>query len=153
MTNNQKHLSIWEELNDRQKTYLRLIFELDQKREKSERSGDWQRFKSRPASEWRWIEYSELFGISSELRRRYQGCQLQLRRLFVGVDLAAAPRLQRWRVNKRARSGCWGQARISHRYYQVRPALLSIELAKIPGALPRCGRPRAKPPNQNYFGL
>lgn len=75
-TKPSKHASAWGELNTRQQAYLRLIFELDQQREKTERSGDWQRFKPRPASEWRWLEYSELFGISSELRRRIKEANL-----------------------------------------------------------------------------
>jgi hypothetical protein len=65
-----KHERIWDELNDRQQTYLKQIFEIDQDREESER-GAWNRGdRPRPADEWRWIEYLELFGNSSQLRQK-----------------------------------------------------------------------------------
>ncbi|MCT7991909.1 hypothetical protein [Laspinema olomoucense] len=65
-----KHEKIWDELNERQQTYLKQIFEIDQDREASER-GAWNRGgKPRPADEWRWIEYLELFGNSSPLRQK-----------------------------------------------------------------------------------
>ncbi|MEG4248661.1 hypothetical protein [Microcoleus sp. Pol10D4] len=65
-----KHQQLWEELNPRQQTYLRLIFETDQQREASERGGDWRRSGTRPASQWRWIEYAEIFGVSTPFRMR-----------------------------------------------------------------------------------
>ncbi len=61
---------LWNELNLRQQTYLRLIFEIDQHREALERGQDWRRSSSRPASQWRWIEYAEIFGKSTTLRMR-----------------------------------------------------------------------------------
>ncbi|MCT7958506.1 hypothetical protein [Laspinema palackyanum] len=65
-----KHEKIWDELNDRQQTYLQQIFEIDQNREESER-GAWNSGgRPRPADEWRWIEYLELFGNSSQLRQK-----------------------------------------------------------------------------------
>lgn len=71
-----KHQQIWDELNERQRGYLKQIFEIDQKREVTERgawnSGD----RPRPASEWRWIEYLELFGNSSELRQKLVNAQI-----------------------------------------------------------------------------
>jgi hypothetical protein len=48
-----KHEKIWDELNERQQTYLKQIFEIDQDREESER-GAWNRGDlPRPADEWR----------------------------------------------------------------------------------------------------
>ncbi|MCT7969747.1 hypothetical protein NG799_25880 [Laspinema sp. D1] len=48
-----KHEKIWDELNERQQTYLKQIFEIDQNREESER-GAWNRGdRPRPADEWR----------------------------------------------------------------------------------------------------
>ncbi len=48
-----KHEQIWDELNERQQTYLKQIFEIDQDREESER-GAWNRGdRPRPADEWR----------------------------------------------------------------------------------------------------
>lgn len=65
-----KHEKIWDELNERQQTYLKQIFEIDQNREESER-GAWNSGgRPRPADEWRWIEYLELFGNSSPLRQK-----------------------------------------------------------------------------------
>jgi hypothetical protein len=65
-----KHEKIWDELNERQQTYLKQIFEIDQNREESER-GAWNRGeRPRPADEWRWIEYLELFVHSSQLRQK-----------------------------------------------------------------------------------
>ena len=61
---------LWKELNLRQQTYLRLIFEIDQHREALERGQDWRRSTNRPASQWRWIEYAEIFGKSTTLRMR-----------------------------------------------------------------------------------
>jgi hypothetical protein len=61
---------VWKELNLRQQTYLRLIFEIDQHREALERGPDWRRSTNRPASQWRWIEYAEIFGKSTTLRMR-----------------------------------------------------------------------------------
>ena len=64
-----KHEKIWDELNERQQTYLKHIFEIDQYREAGER-GAWTSGGSpRPASEWRWIEYFEIFVHSSQLRQ------------------------------------------------------------------------------------
>lgn len=64
-----KYQQLWEELNLRQQTYLRLIFETDQQREVANRSGDWRRGGREPASQWRWIEYAELFGVSTPFRQ------------------------------------------------------------------------------------
>jgi hypothetical protein len=65
-----KEQLLWKELNPRQQTYLRLIFEIDQHREALERGQDWRRSNNRPASQWRWIEYAEIFGKSTTLRAR-----------------------------------------------------------------------------------
>jgi hypothetical protein len=65
-----KEQFLWKELNPRQQTYLRLIFEIDQHRETLERGQDWRRSLNRPASQWRWIEYAEIFGQSTTLRMR-----------------------------------------------------------------------------------
>lgn len=55
---------------------MQLIFEIDQQREALERGQDWQRGPLRPASQWRWLEYSELFGVSSTLRSRISEAKL-----------------------------------------------------------------------------
>lgn len=65
-----KEQLLWKELNRRQQIYLRLIFEIDQHREALERGQDWRRSSNRPASQWRWIEYAEIFGKSTTLRSR-----------------------------------------------------------------------------------
>jgi hypothetical protein len=67
-----KQQLLWEELNPRQQTYLRLIFEIDQQREVLERGQDWRRSVTRPTSQWRWIEYAEIFGQSTTLRMRIE---------------------------------------------------------------------------------
>ena len=64
-----KHEKIWDELNERQQTYLKHIFEIDQYREAGERGAWTSGGRPRPASEWRWIEYFEIFGNSSQLRQ------------------------------------------------------------------------------------
>ncbi|MCT7984936.1 hypothetical protein NG796_16820 [Laspinema sp. A4] len=71
-----KHEKIWDELNERQQTYLKQIFEIDQNREAGER-GAWNSgCRPRPASEWRWIEYLELFGNSSQLRQKLKAADV-----------------------------------------------------------------------------
>ncbi|WP_261210323.1 hypothetical protein [Laspinema sp. D2d] len=71
-----KHEKIWDELNERQRVYLQQIFEIDQDREESEH-GAWNRGeRPRPADEWRWIEYLELFGNSSQLRQKLKAADV-----------------------------------------------------------------------------
>ena len=65
-----KEQRLWKELNRRQQIYLRLIFEIDQHREALKRGEDGRRSGSRSASQWRWIEYGEIFGNSTTLRMR-----------------------------------------------------------------------------------
>jgi hypothetical protein len=65
-----KEQRLWKELNRRQQIYLRLIFEIDQHREALKRGEDGRRSGNRSASQWRWIEYGEIFGNSTTLRRR-----------------------------------------------------------------------------------
>ena len=65
-----KEQRLWKELNRRQQIYLRLIFEIDQHREALKRGEDGRRSGSRSASQWRWIEYAEIFGKSTTLRMR-----------------------------------------------------------------------------------
>ena len=58
-------------MNRRQQIYLKLIFEIDQHREALKRGEDGRRSGSRSASQWRWIEYEEIFvGDSTTLRMR-----------------------------------------------------------------------------------
>ena len=65
-----KEQRLWKELNRRQQIYLRLIFEIDQHREALKRGEDGRRSGSRSTSQWRWIEYGEIFGNSTTLRMR-----------------------------------------------------------------------------------
>ena len=65
-----KEQRLWKELNRRQQIYLRLIFEIDQHREALKRGEDGRRSGSRSTSQWRWIEYAEIFGKSTTLRMR-----------------------------------------------------------------------------------
>jgi hypothetical protein len=65
-----KQQLLWKELNRREQIYLRRIFEIDQHREALKRGQDGRRSSSRPASQWRWIEYAEIFGKSTTLRMR-----------------------------------------------------------------------------------
>ena len=65
-----KEQRLWKELNRRQQIYVRLIFEIDQYREALKRGEDGRRSGSRSASQWRWIEYAEIFGKSTTLRMR-----------------------------------------------------------------------------------
>ncbi len=65
-----KQQLLWKELNRRQQIYLRLIFEIDQHREALKRGQEGQCSSSRQASQWRWIEYAEIFGKSTTLRMR-----------------------------------------------------------------------------------
>lgn len=53
-------MDTWNQLNQRQQTYLRLIFTADQDAEKVE-AAKWKLGqKRRPASEWRWLLYADL---------------------------------------------------------------------------------------------
>lgn len=49
---------LWDELNERQQTYMRLIFEQDQAQEQAEKQRSARTRISRPADEWRWILYA-----------------------------------------------------------------------------------------------
>ena len=58
----------WADLNERQRTYLQAVYEVDQANEQARRidraRGYWD---NTPASEWRWIDYN---GAYSPLLRR-----------------------------------------------------------------------------------
>lgn len=57
----------WADLNKRQQEYLQAIYEVDQEQEKDEK-GAWDRGqRTRPAAEWRWMEYGVFSGIGSAL--------------------------------------------------------------------------------------
>ena len=68
------YLALWQALNNRQQTYLKFIFEIDQQNEESYQR-NWsvsRRGFPPPASEWRWISYdggADGWG-DTELRRR-----------------------------------------------------------------------------------
>lgn len=49
--------ALWNELNARQQTYLELVYQEDQRQEKYERERAARDMSSRPADEWRWIQY------------------------------------------------------------------------------------------------
>ncbi len=51
-------MDAWQELNERQQTYLRAIFEQDQAQERSERLRAAREQHTRPADQWRWILYA-----------------------------------------------------------------------------------------------
>jgi hypothetical protein len=53
MANN--HFQVWQELNERQQNYLKIIYQYDQIAEENERERWRWRMPKRPASEWRWL--------------------------------------------------------------------------------------------------
>lgn len=55
------NLTKWEELNERQKEYLRLIYHYDQQNERIEKAKYHNFQQQRPASEWRWIKFDSLY--------------------------------------------------------------------------------------------
>lgn len=60
---------LWQELNERQQTYLNLIYIVDRETEEYER-GAWNRGqRSRMAAQWRWIRYGETQFGSTRLKR------------------------------------------------------------------------------------
>lgn len=71
----QKATQLWQGLNERQQTWLVVIYRADQAAEKSAK-GAWTRGeRSRPASEWRWLDYGIVddplaSGPSGELQRQ-----------------------------------------------------------------------------------
>jgi hypothetical protein len=70
--------TIWDEMNARQQTYLRVIYDLDQQAEAMEHSR-WSRGgRSRPADTWRWILYGILpeLGHDSPLRAQLRAAKL-----------------------------------------------------------------------------
>jgi hypothetical protein len=73
---NQPPIEIWNQLNDRQKQYLKLIFQIDQEVEAYEKAafsrGSWVR----PASEWRWLEYGETAHGPTLLKRMFRSNKL-----------------------------------------------------------------------------
>lgn len=53
----------WAELNERQRTFMRVIYSADQRAEELAK-GAWGRGEqARPASEWRWLEYGPVGGV------------------------------------------------------------------------------------------
>ncbi len=64
-------LDTWTALNDRQRSYLRLIYRVDQQGEQEEKQQAF-RGQRRPAEQWRWLLYGDLNferTISSELKQ------------------------------------------------------------------------------------
>src|SRR5260370_25599264 len=60
----------WGDLNKRQQTYLQAVYEVDQAQEANIKLGGARgRWKSTPASEWRWMPYN---ASSAALLRRLQ---------------------------------------------------------------------------------
>lgn len=51
-------MAVWQALNQRQQTYLTLIYESDQIQERNEKARTARDWRSRPADEWRWILYA-----------------------------------------------------------------------------------------------
>lgn len=49
--------ALWDELNTRQQTYLLAVYDQDQRQEENERIRANRMQRSRPADEWRWVEY------------------------------------------------------------------------------------------------
>lgn len=61
-------LVVWNELNQRQQTYLRLIYKADQSAEETE-AAKWKLgHRRRPAEEWRWLLYADLASGPSYLK-------------------------------------------------------------------------------------
>ncbi|MBW4490760.1 MAG: helix-turn-helix transcriptional regulator [Trichocoleus desertorum ATA4-8-CV12] len=52
-------ISIWDDLNDRQQSYLEVIYQLDQETEREEKQRAFAGQRS-PAAEWRWLLYGEV---------------------------------------------------------------------------------------------
>src|SRR6266852_403686 len=57
----------WGDLNERQQEYLQAIFEVDQEQEADEHSMWTRGGRTRPAREWRWIEYGMFDGMPTSL--------------------------------------------------------------------------------------
>lgn len=60
----------WRALNDRQRAYLAAAYALDQEHEAAERSAGSRAARRRPADEWRWLDYGEVYGGPSALLTR-----------------------------------------------------------------------------------
>jgi hypothetical protein len=62
----------WDELNERQRQFLTVIYERDQAAEAAEK-GVWNRGqRSRPADQWRWLPYNSEGGLQQALGSRYK---------------------------------------------------------------------------------
>jgi hypothetical protein len=59
----------WDDLNERQRTYLLALYQCDQVEEKFQRSARTHGSRSRPAEEWRWLFYGEYDSGPSPLKR------------------------------------------------------------------------------------
>ncbi|MGP4030322.1 hypothetical protein [Actinomadura sp. 3N407] len=69
----QKAARIWDGLNDRQRTYMRVVYEVDQEVERDAKSAWTRGERSVPAAEWRWLDYGpvgESFGNRGLLQER-----------------------------------------------------------------------------------
>ncbi|MEU4576068.1 hypothetical protein [Nonomuraea sp. NPDC023979] len=76
MPPSKRAVAVWDGLNERQREYMRVIYEHDQAAEKLWK-GAWGRGETPPpASEWRWLEYGNVGGLAqlgklqSALQRR-----------------------------------------------------------------------------------
>lgn len=69
--------SAWQELNDRQRQYLEVIYRADTEAEAAE-AASWKRgWKRRPADVWRWLPYNLTnLGSPTPLKRRLLRCNL-----------------------------------------------------------------------------
>jgi hypothetical protein len=70
-------LTIWNALNERQRTYVRAIYDIDQAQEQRERGRFVRGERSRPAAEWRQIEYGLLPGFPPVPSQLYEAIERQ----------------------------------------------------------------------------
>jgi hypothetical protein len=90
MPPSKRAVQAWASLNERQRIYMRIIFSADQDAERLAK-GAWSRGEdSRPASEWRWLEYGPVgspLGAMGKLQVRLQSAGV--RDPGAGATLAA----------------------------------------------------------------
>lgn len=60
----------WGDLNQRQQSYLRIIYEYDQAQERNEQLRAALDKRSRPADQWRWIEYADAYAGHTRFKQR-----------------------------------------------------------------------------------
>lgn len=75
MVKDNTALTCWTQLNARQQSYLKLIYQIDRATEREEKRRAF-RGQCRPADVWRWLFYGDVVGVASQLKQKLKNEKL-----------------------------------------------------------------------------